>query len=1115
MELVILVVGAVLGLLWARLSAMGRGADAVSAQPTATEAQSSADKEPESAPAIAAPDSEPGQLAAIDRRARLQELTKVLEEPVDEADCGADLAEHPRFVELTELLASAPYTAEERGQWVTSQTTALSCAALAAMARQGDPGHAGVARCAAQMGYMALHFAFAYLAEATDPEVAGNLLLRAKPWWNEHPGTRIAFTAWLDRQQAAQIQPRLATSADADWKLDERRKVLSPIGHPLVDGFLRLLEQEDRARRGRQELARVGRRLAPIEPAPVARTAASDADVDALVQFLQREDRSSGVLIGAEGAGKTTLAQRALRRLIEQGWEVIEATPAQLMAGQKYIGEIEQRVENFVVGLAGERIIWFVPNCHQLLETGSWSGNPRGLLDLLLPHLERASVQMLGESTPAAWARVLTQRPRAEALIPAIRVDSASDDAALELALDWGGRWSSKLAVNVLSPQMAIEARELARQQFPDRAEPGRTLELLKEALAAALRAEPPSLPLDRDQLLAALARSSGLPMEILDVGRPLDVPALRAAFSGAVIGQDEAVDCLVDRISMLKAGLTDPGRPIGVFLFAGPTGTGKTELVKTLARYLFGSAERMLRVDMSEYQSDDAYWRLIDDGGSGRSRSLTTRIRENPFSVVLLDEFEKAHPRVWDLFLQVFDDGRLTDRSGNTADFRHSIIVLTSNLGSTISKSGGVGFVAQRGGFNRSLVDRAINQTFRPEFINRLDRVVVFNPLTRALMRDILGKELREVLERRGFRSRDWAVEWEPSAIEFLLDRGFTPDLGARPLRRAIDQHLLAPLARTMVEHRVPAGEQFLFVHGDGDALRVRFVDPDASDAEHAVGASATSTDLRALALDPRADAAALDALLGEINRASERVAEPAWQALKDSAALAMQASDFWQRGERSEVLDRIERVDRIETGLRSAQSLLGRLERGSGRGAAELVRRLALLVLSLQAAIEAVLQQQPEDARIEIRPTDPRAAASLAWRDRLVSMYRQWAKARGMRISGELIDGPSGAISLLVGGYAAYQSLAPEAGLHVLDVPSERGDLRSTAKVSVRGDPALTSETSGETETRVCRRYEEGASPLVRDHVRGWRSGRLDRVLAGDFDLIGEPADISGSPR
>ncbi|MGE4072768.1 MAG: AAA family ATPase [Lysobacterales bacterium] len=1104
MELVILVVGAVLGVLWARLTAMQQ--PSTPAQPVADAADSQAQSPEENSPEPeqAGPAETETSPVPADPRARVQELAKDLEDKCEEADRGADLLPDPRFIELTELLTQPPFTAEERSQWISSQTTALSCASLAAMARLRDPGHEGVARTTPRMGYMALHFAFAYLAEVADPEAAGLLLLRSREWWTENPGTRAALIGWLNRQQQLQVQPVLPATADGDWELDERRNVLRLISHPVIDDFLRMLEREDAARRGQIELARVGRTLAATDPLPVAEIARTEASITALIEVLARENRPSGVLVGASGAGKTTLAHGALRRLIEQGWRVIEATPAQLMAGQKYIGEIEQRIENLALGLSGQRTIWFVPDCHSLLETGSWSGNPRGLLDLLLPHLERGSLQLLGESTPAAWARVLTQRPRVEALIQTIRVDPLDDADALALAQDWGERWAAQLGTPVLSPAMATEARELARQQFPDRAEPGRTLELLKEALAAALRADPPTLPLDRDQLLAALARSSGLPIEILDVGRPLDVAKVRADFSAAVIGQNEAVDCLVDRISMLKAGLTDTRRPIGVFLFAGPTGTGKTELAKTLARYLFGASERLLRIDMSEYQSDDAYWRLIDDGGQGRSQSLTTRIRQNPFSVVLLDEFEKAHPRVWDLFLQVFDDGRLTDRSGNTADFRHSIIVLTSNLGSTISKGGGIGFIADRGGFNRELVERAIGQTFRPEFINRLDRVVIFNPLTRALMRDILQKELLTVLGRRGFRSRDWAVEWEPSAIEFLLDKGFTPDLGARPLRRAIDQYLLSPLARTMVEHRVPAGEQFLFVHGDGDALRVRFVDPDAADSGAVATGAGTSGDLRAIALDPRADAQALSRLQSELDQADRLLLAPQWQALKESAAQAMQARDFWYRDERQEVLDRLERVDRIEAGLRSARSLLARLERGGGRTSGELLRRLALLVLGLQAAIDAVRQQQPEDARLEIRPAEPRSEACLTWRDRLLNMYALWAKARGLRVSPA--PGEDGTVCLLISGYAAFQRLQPENGLHVLDVRGDQDDLRCSARVRVSSDPPLATASDQDSDSRVCRRYEDGPAPLVRDHVRGWRSGRLDRVLCGDFDLIGD---------
>ncbi len=1100
MEMASLLVGLALGLLWSRVSRLDRRAPAAASSDDAPDAgAASAPTETADAAASASAAGDEGEQA----RRHVAGLARALGEVCDAADRGADLLQDPRFGELVARIAEPPFSTEDRGQWVTSQTTALSCAALAAMARLGEPGHLGVARTSQRMGYMALHFAFEYLAGARDPEVAGQLLLNAREWWTEHPGTRSGLLRWLDAVRAAGIAPRLPRSADDGWEIDERRSVLRQCPHPVIDEFLAHLDDADRLRRGQREIERVGRLLPEQESLPVARVGATDALVDALVELLLRAGRPSAVLVGSEGCGKTTLAHAALRRLVAAGWRVVEATPAQLVAGQKYIGELEQRVENFAQGLSGDRVLWFVPHCHQLLDAGASSGNPRGLLDLLLPHLERGRIQLLGESLPAAWAQVLSQRPQVEPLVQGIRIDPLADADALALVLDWGRRWSARLDAEVLDADVAVEAAALARQQYPERAEPGRTLSLLKEALADALRRDPPSLPLDRDQLLQALARSSGLPLEILDGGRPLDIAQVRSGFRAAVIGQDEAVDCLVDRISMLKAGLNDPRRPIGVFLFAGPTGTGKTELVKTLARYLFGDAERMLRFDMSEFQSEDAYWRLIDDGRDGRTRSLTSLVRQHPFSVVLLDEFEKAHPRIWDLFLQVFDDGRLTDRAGNPADFRHSIIVLTSNLGSTVRSDDGLGFVSRRGGFDRGQVERAIRQSFRPEFINRLDRVVVFNPLTRALMREILGKELRAVLGRRGFRSRDWAVEWEPSAIEFLLDRGFTPDLGARPLRRAIEQHLLAPLARTMVEHRVPAGEQFLFVHGDGEQLRVRFVDPDASDADATPADGGAAPDLRSLALDPRADGAALEALARAVDELEARRDGSAWQQLKEHAARAMQAEGFWQRDERRSVLDLLERVDRIEDGLRTMRSLLVRLSRGSGRGAALPVRRAALQLLVLRAAIESVLQEEPEDARVELRPADPHGAAALAWRDRLAQMYLRWAAGRGLRAIQAAGDREHAAIVLRISGGAAFRLLLAESGVHVLDTHAGREESRSSVRVVVDSDPprGLAAADTG----RICRRYDDGPSPLVRDLVRGWRSGRLDRVLAGDFDLIG----------
>ena len=207
--------------------------------------------------------------------------------------------------------------------------------------------------------------------------------------------------------------------------------------------------------------------------------------------------------------------------------------------------------------------------------------------------------------------------------------------------------------------------------------------------------------------------------------------------------------------------------------------------------------------------------------------------MRKDPFAVVLLDEFEKAAQPIWDLFLQVFDDGRLTDKHGRTADFRRCVIILTSNVGSAIAGGGsGLGFERPESVFRPEQVERALAATSGPEFLNRLDRVVVFRPFERSQMHALLDKELADVTQRRGWRGRPWAVELDESAIAFLIEQGFSPELGARPLKRAVERHLLAPLARAIVAGNVPEGEQFLFVTAPNDEIEVTFVDPDADDA-------------------------------------------------------------------------------------------------------------------------------------------------------------------------------------------------------------------------------------------------------------------------------------------
>jgi ATP-dependent Clp protease ATP-binding subunit ClpC len=731
-----------------------------------------------------------------------------------------------------------------------------------------------------------------------------------------------------------------------------------------------------------------------------------------------------------------------------------------------------------------------------------------------------------------------------------VRVQPLSRDATLELARRWEERHRTS-ADPLVSEETLREAWKLLQQYLSDRHAPGNLLQLLentRKRLAAVGTDE--ILEITIDDLVVSLSQLTGLPDTILDERQGLDLSALREFFHRSVKGQTEAIDCLVERVAMLKAGVTDPTRPLGVFLFAGPTGTGKTEMAKTLAHFLFGSPDRMIRVDMSELQAPESLGRLLgepqDSSDGGASDSVADRIRKQPFSVILLDEFEKAHPRVWDLFLQVFDDGRLTDRRGNLADFRHSIIVLTSNLGAVIP-SGVVGFSKGDARFRPSEVERAIEDTFHKEFLNRLDRVVIFQPLNRDTMRQILSKELDDAFRRRGLRNRQWAVEWDDAALEFLLDKGFTSDLGARPVKRAVERYLLTPLAMTIVNHQFPEGDQFLFVKSDGEHLEVEFVDPDAEEPAPVIGgvlraierapvlAGASPTlPLERIVLDASGSLAEIAALRTKLEQIEAHVQNESWQEQKERRLSMTDDPDFWTSPERFAVLGDAEYQDRIERALQTARRLLDRLSAGGKRDRypRQMVTRVAEQLYLLDAACVGAGEGSPRDAFLEVVAGGDRrtgAEEHVRFARRLGEMYRSWSRKRRMQttVVAEQGDEATHLLLLSVCGFAAYRLLAPEAGLHVFESPRpEHASLkRATARVRVAPQPdeplsykgkKLTAQAaeafaaaagaggSSASGPAIVRRYREEPSPLVRDSVRGWRTGRIDRVFGGDFDLI-----------
>jgi ATP-dependent Clp protease ATP-binding subunit ClpC len=552
-----------------------------------------------------------------------------------------------------------------------------------------------------------------------------------------------------------------------EYKL--RRRAKRRVPDPLAEQFATLRQvAEDWSALGRG--GKLGVHYGPV-------------DADRYSALVAAERKPSLLVVGPSGAGKTAWVKELARRTgsAGAGEARVWATSAdRIMAGMQYLGMWEQRCLDLIAELAGEGHWLYVDRLAALAQQRTGASS---IADLFLPALLDGEVSLIAEATEEELARLQVRDATLVSAFTLVRLPPPPAEKVVELVTE---RQSRKPAAPSFHPDAArrlVRHLELFRK---DHAFPGKALAFLDWLDRDTTGAGRTLLTRDVDR---TFSRWSGLPMELVSDEERGDVEALSGALRRRVIGQDAACQLAAEVLARFKAGVNDPEKPIGSLLFVGPTGVGKTELAKQLARFVFGSADRLIRIDMSEYLLGGSAARLLSDERG--AESLATRVSREPLSLVLLDEIEKAHPSVFDLLLAVLGEGRLTTTSGRLVDFRMTLIVMTSNLGTGSSRAG----FGQEGADPKDAL-RAVRQHFRPEFFNRLDHVVPFGELSTAALRAIVDLELDAVRQREGLERRAIRLVVSDEAKARLAELGFHPKYGARPLKRVIEERVMTPIA-------------------------------------------------------------------------------------------------------------------------------------------------------------------------------------------------------------------------------------------------------------------------------------------------------------------------------